>query len=112
AVVPSLRLRNSGRTPIPSGSMRINSSSPPGRSVGLTHPTTPRQLVNAMVALLPYPAPAAWIGFAAGSRFQDAAHTPEAAGYLRALSLCWMGTLRTFQREDVTSSTLPCNSWI
>src|SRR5262245_24275469 len=41
-------LRNSGSTPIPSGNMRISSSSPPGRSVGLMHPTTPRQLVNAI----------------------------------------------------------------
>src|SRR5262249_15291078 len=41
-------LRNSGSTPMPSGSMRISSSSPPGRNVGLMHPTTPRQLVNAM----------------------------------------------------------------
>src|SRR5712691_3232742 len=44
-------LRNSGRTPMPSGSMRISSSSPPGRSVGLMQPTTPRQLVNAMARL-------------------------------------------------------------
>ena len=43
-------LRNSGSTPIPSGSMRISSSSPPGRNVGLMQPTTPRQLVNAMIA--------------------------------------------------------------
>ena len=35
--------------PIPSGSIRISSSSPPGRSVGLMQPTTPRQLVNAMM---------------------------------------------------------------
>src|SRR3954454_17371048 len=48
SVVPWLMLRNSGSTPMPSGSMRISSSSPPGRSVGLMHPTTPRQLVNAM----------------------------------------------------------------
>src|SRR5262245_34403730 len=48
-------LRNSGSTPIPSGSMRISSSSPPGRSVGLMHPTTPRQLVNAMGVLLSVP---------------------------------------------------------
>ena len=33
---------------MPSGSMRISSSSPPGRSVGLMQPTTPRQLVNAI----------------------------------------------------------------
>src|SRR3954447_22246520 len=42
-------LRNSGSTPIPSGSMRINSSSPPGRRVGLMQPRRPRQLVNAMM---------------------------------------------------------------
>src|SRR5947199_6017738 len=41
-------LRNSGMMPMPSGSIRISSSSPPGRSVGLMQPTTPRQLVNAM----------------------------------------------------------------
>src|SRR5262252_409974 len=41
-------LRNSGMMPMPSGRMRISSSSPPGRSVGLMQPTTPRQLVNAM----------------------------------------------------------------
>src|SRR2546423_9993806 len=42
-------LRNSGRTPMPSGNMRISSSSPPGRKVGLMQPSTPRQLVNAMM---------------------------------------------------------------
>src|SRR5436309_16005837 len=31
---------------MPSGSSRINSSSDPGRCVGLTTPTTPRQLVK------------------------------------------------------------------
>src|ERR1700722_17815180 len=35
---------NSGRTPMPSGKSRMNSSIPPRRSVGLMMPTLPRQL--------------------------------------------------------------------
>src|SRR5438445_8240573 len=46
-VVPSWMLRNTGMTPIPSGISRMNSSSEPGRMVGLMIPTVPRQLVNA-----------------------------------------------------------------
>src|SRR3954471_21673 len=46
ATVPSWMFRNEGITPIPSGSSRMNSSNDPGRMVGLTTPTTPRQLVN------------------------------------------------------------------
>ena len=38
----------SGMTPMPSGSIRIRSSNPPVRSVGLTMPTVPRQLENAI----------------------------------------------------------------
>src|SRR5882757_11343972 len=41
-------LRKRGSTPMPSGSIRMSSSRPPGRSVGLMQPTTPRQLVNDM----------------------------------------------------------------
>src|SRR5262245_50259781 len=44
--VPRLMLRNSGMSPIPSGSRRQTSSVMPGRMVGLTIPTTPRQLEN------------------------------------------------------------------
>src|SRR5215213_6366471 len=41
-------LRNSGMSPMPSGSSRQTSSVMPGRIVGLTMPTTPRQLENAI----------------------------------------------------------------
>src|SRR5215510_12435528 len=48
--VPRLMLRNSGISPIPSGSKRQTSSVMPGRMVGFTMPTTPRQLENDIVA--------------------------------------------------------------
>src|SRR4051812_37369037 len=50
-------LRNSGISPMPSGSSRQTSSVMPGRMVGLTMPTTPRQLENAIcefLAFLPF----------------------------------------------------------
>src|SRR5262249_24306915 len=46
--VPRRILRNSGMSPMPSGSRRTTSSVTPGRMVGLIMPTTPRQLENAM----------------------------------------------------------------
>src|SRR5262245_56288651 len=46
--VPRLILRNNGMSPMPSGSRRQTSSVIPGRMVGLTIPTTPRQLENDM----------------------------------------------------------------
>src|SRR5579863_4693809 len=45
-MLPARTLSDSGTTPIPSGRMRINSSSVPGRRVGFTMPTTPRQSVK------------------------------------------------------------------
>src|SRR5262245_48790804 len=44
--VPRRMLRNSGIRPMPSGSNRQTSSVMPGRMVGFTMPTTPRQLEN------------------------------------------------------------------
>src|SRR5262245_22374486 len=44
--VPRRMLRNSGIRPMPSGSRRQTSSVMPGRMVGFTMPTTPRQLEN------------------------------------------------------------------
>src|SRR3977135_3254859 len=41
-------LRNSGMSPMPFGNSRQTSSVMPGRMVGLTMPTIPRQLENAM----------------------------------------------------------------
>src|SRR4051812_36960205 len=38
-------------TPMPSGNMRISSSSDPARLVGLMQPRSPRQLVNAAISL-------------------------------------------------------------
>src|SRR5436190_2593138 len=51
--VPRRTLRNSGMSPMPSGSRRMTSSVTPGRKVGLIMPTTPRQLEKAM-AVLPH----------------------------------------------------------
>jgi hypothetical protein len=45
-MVPALKFSSKGTIPIPSGKIRINSSSVPGRRVGLTIPTTPRQSVK------------------------------------------------------------------
>ena len=50
AMVPWRILLNSGMTPIPSGSMRISSSSEPEPLVGFTVPTMPR---HAPYAILP-----------------------------------------------------------
>ena len=44
---PRWMSRNSGMIPTPSGRMRHNSSTEPGRMVGLILPTTPRQDVKA-----------------------------------------------------------------
>ena len=49
ALLPALKFNISGTTPMPSGRMRISSSSVPGRRVGLTIPTTPRHNVKLMV---------------------------------------------------------------
>src|SRR3954465_12720844 len=49
--VPRRMLRNSGMSPMPSGRSRQTSSVIPGRMVGLTMPTTPRQLVKDMRTL-------------------------------------------------------------
>jgi hypothetical protein len=46
ALLPALKFSRSGTTPMPSGRMRISSSSVPGRRVGLTIPITPRHNVN------------------------------------------------------------------
>jgi hypothetical protein len=50
SLLPALKFSNRGTTPMPSGRMRISSSSVPGRRVGLTIPTTPRHSVKLMVA--------------------------------------------------------------
>src|SRR6266481_3228831 len=46
--VPRLKFKYTGTTPMPSGNKRMNSSREPGRWVGLTTPTTPRQLAKTM----------------------------------------------------------------
>ena len=53
SAVPRRMLRNSGMSPMPSGSRRMTSSVTPGRMVGLIIPTTPRQLENVMMQTLP-----------------------------------------------------------
>src|SRR5262249_46359003 len=53
SAVPRRMLRNSGMSPMPSGSRRMTSSVTPGRRVGLIMPTTPRQLENAMTMCPP-----------------------------------------------------------
>src|SRR5262249_44703975 len=49
ALLPALKFSSSGTMPMPSGRIRISSSSVPGRRVGLTIPTTPRHNVKLMV---------------------------------------------------------------
>src|SRR5262245_40799905 len=57
--LPALKLTMNGRTPMPSGSMRINSSIAPGRRVGRTSPTTPRHIVKA-IAISGFRVPTRW----------------------------------------------------
>src|SRR5215510_12272673 len=48
---PSFTPINIGMTPMPSGSRRMNSSSEPGRRVGLMMPTTPRHVPGKLLGM-------------------------------------------------------------